>query len=169
MRKHYQIEIAENAKNLLYIPAEVQGNVKRIAYGTLAVELHGITHPKGKNILLISEDIAAKLRLPNLKTPLHLFLHEQTLYLGPLVGIFTSGFTPFPLRPIGERSLFFSKLLSVEKLVGAHAFIFGEEHIDWENGTIDGLFYLERGWQKITVPFPNVIYDRLPNRRSEKR
>lgn len=170
MRKHYQIEIAKNAKNLLYIPAEVQGDaIQRVAYGTLAVELHGIAHPKGKNILVISEDIAVKLRLPNLKTPLHLFMHEHTLYLGPLVGIFTSGFTPFPLRPIGERSLFFSKLLSVEKLVGAHAFVFGEEHINWENGTIEGLFYLESGWQKITVPFPNVIYDRLPNRRSEKK
>ncbi|MDF1509271.1 YheC/YheD family protein [Robertmurraya sp. DFI.2.37] len=170
MRTHYQIEIAKNAKNLLYIPAEVQGDaIQRVAYGTLAVELHGIAHPKGKNILVISEDIAVKLRLPNLKTPLHLFMHEHTLYLGPLVGIFTSGFTPFPLRPIGERSLFFSKLLSVEKLVGAHAFVFGEEHINWENGTIEGLFYLESGWQKITVPFPNVIYDRLPNRRSEKK
>lgn len=170
MRKHYQIDIMEDAKNIFYLPADIQKtNVQKIAYGTFSVEVRGIRHPKGQNRLVISQDIATKLKLPNLQTPLHLFLHDQTLYLGPLVGIFSSGFTPFPLRPIGERSLFFSKLLSVEKLVGAHAFIFGEEHINWENGTIEGLFYLENGWEKIEVPFPNVIYDRLPNRRSEKK
>jgi hypothetical protein len=170
MKKHYQIEVIDNIEKTLYYPKEAQiGRVKRVAYGTFSEEVTCIPHPNGQNIISISQDIANSIKLPDLKIPLHLFSHEGVLYLGPLVGIFTSGFTPFPLRPIGERSLFFSKLLSVEKLVGAHSFLFGEEHINWEQGTIQGLFYLQNGWETIEVPFPNVIYDRLPNRRSEKK
>lgn len=167
MKKHYPIEIIEDVKKTVYYPADLRGEFERIAYGTFSREASFI--PQSKHVLSISEDLAQSLKIPNLQVPLHIFLHEKTLTLGPLVGIFTSGFTPFPLRPIGERSLFFSKLLSVEKLVGAHAFLFGEEHINWENGTIKGLFYYEKGWETFEVPFPNVIYDRLPNRRSEKK
>ena len=96
------------------------------------------------------------------------FFQNQTLFIGPLIGIFTAGFTPFPLRPIGERSSFFSKLLSVKKSVGALPFVFGEQHIDWEQALIKGYFYHENSWKTIDVPFPNVIYDRLPNRKSER-
>lgn len=32
---------------------------------------------------------------------------------------------------------------------------------------IEGYTFNESGWVKITVPFPNVIYDRLPNRKVE--
>ncbi len=96
-----------------------------------------------------------------------MFVDNQVLSIGPLVGIFTAGFTSDPKQPIGERSTFFSKLLSVNKSVGALPFVFGEQHINWEQGTINGYFYHQDEWKLHEVPFPNVIYDRLPNRRSE--
>lgn len=170
MKKRYPIEIIDMVDHTIFYPEELDlTGIKKIAYGTFSSEASFLPHPKGKRTLAISSTLAAQLKLPNQRYPLHLFSHDETLFLGPLIGIFTSGFTPFPLRPIGERSLFFSKLLSVEKNVGAHAFVFGEEHINWEQGTIKGLFYHKNGWELLEVPFPNVVYDRLPNRRSEKK
>lgn len=171
MKKLYSIEIIDDVKKTIYCPQEIQPlGLTHVAFGSFTTNATFLLHPNGKeNIISISRDLSSQLKLPNQHVPLHAFSHDGTLSLGPLVGIFTSGFTPFPLRPIGERSLFFSKLLSVEKSVGAYAFLFGEEHIDWKNGTIQGLFYNQNGWETVEVPFPNVIYDRLPNRRSEKK
>lgn len=170
MKKRYPIEIIDSAENTVYYPEDLQiHGTERIAYGTFSEAATFLPHPKGSKGIAIARELAKKLMLPEFSSPLHLFLHEDTLHLGPLVGIFTSGFTPFPLKPIGERTLFFSKLLSVEKVVGAHAFLFGEEHINWEHGTIQGLFFHKGQWESIEIPFPNVIYDRLPNRRSERK
>lgn len=166
----FQIEIIDKYdKTVLYPPTLQLKKMENVAFGSFSTSASFYPHPNDKKTIAISRDLATQLRLPSWPGPLHIFSNNETLYLGPLIGIFTSGFTPFPIRPIGERSLFFSKLLSVEKSVGAFAFIFGEEHINWEDGTIQGLFYHENGWQSLQVPFPNVIYDRLPNRRSEKR
>lgn len=172
MNKQYPIQWLDEEGLTFYYPAELKG-VKQtdmqIAYGTFSVTAKCLPHPEGRNRIILTKELAKQLKIPKLAGPLHLFINEKTLYLGPLIGIFTSGFTPFKVRPLGERTLFFSKLLSVKKTIGAHAFIFGENHINWEDGTINGLFYQEKGWETIEVPFPNVIYDRLPNRRSEKR
>lgn len=99
---------------------------------------------------------------------IHLFVHEDVLHLGPLIGIFTAGFTNSIVRPIGERTFFFSKLLATEKKVGAYVFLFGASHINWEEGTMEGYMFTDQGWCKKTLPFPHVVYDRLPNRRTEK-
>jgi hypothetical protein len=172
MRKRYPIEIQSNIKNTVYYPYELEPLLRdsmRIAFGSLNFEANIKAHPQKKNSIVLSTDLTESLKFPNLKIPLHLFYESGTLYLGPLVGIFTSGFTPFPLRPIGERSIFFSKLLSVQKAVGAIPFVFGNQHINWDEGLIEGYFYQENGWERHIVPFPNVVYDRLPNRRSESQ
>ncbi len=156
---------------MVYLPQEFKDkHFHKIAFGTFAVEAQFST-PKinVENSLTISESVANALKYPFFDGTLHVFAHENILYIGPLVGIFTSGFTPYEQRPIGERTSFFTKLLSVHKSVGALVFVFGEQHINWEQGTISGLFLLQNEWKTIEVPFPNVIYDRLPNRRSEKR
>jgi hypothetical protein len=58
--------------------------------------------------------------------------------------------------------------LTIEKSVGVCAFVFGAHLINWNDGTVNGYFYTEKeGWTKQNVPLPNVIYDRLPNRRTE--
>jgi YheC/D like ATP-grasp len=170
MRKRYLIEVSPNDQQVVFCPPTIikEKSLKRIAFGSKSIEADFLPHPEKNDRIVISKGIQEAIQFPNFDIPLHLFIENQILFIGPLVGIFTAGFTPFPLRPIGERSLFFSKLLSVKKTVGALPFVFGEQHIDWEKGTINGYFYHNDNWKTIEIPFPNVIYDRLPNRKSER-
>lgn len=171
MRKKYPIEIISHSKQLVFVPADLvlTNEINKVAFGNKVVDVACAPHPKGKNVVVLSNDVQKELSMPDLSVSLHLFIDQNTLFIGPLIGILTSGFTPFPLRPIGERSMFFAKLLSVNKTVGALPFVFGEEHIDWDQGLIEGYFFVDGGWMKIKVPFPNVVYDRLPNRRTERK
>ncbi|WP_226676036.1 YheC/YheD family endospore coat-associated protein [Mesobacillus jeotgali] len=171
MRKKYPVEVISHSKQLVFVPADLTHNkeIHKIAFGNKVVDVTCAPHPKGRNVIVLSNDVLKELSMPDLSTSLHIFIDQHTLFIGPLIGILTSGFTPFPLRPIGERSMFFAKLLSVNKSVGALPFVFGEEHIDWDQGLIEGYFFVDGGWMKIKVPFPNVVYDRLPNRRTERK
>lgn len=139
--------------------------VSSIAFGTLQYACRPSYHAGGT--LYVSKKIYEELLLPY-EGRIHLFVHEEVLHLGPLIGIFTAGFTNSIVRPIGERTLFFSKLLATEKKVGAFVFLFGANHINWEDGTMEGYMFSDQGWCRKTLPFPHVVYDRLPNRRTEK-
>lgn len=141
----------------------------KVTFGTHSAEDVEVKSTGSEGRVIISSELAKRLLLPDLKVPLHLFIEGEEMAIGPLVGIFTSGFTSFPMRPIGERTMFFAKLLSVKKNIGAIPFVFGEQHINWEQGTINGLFYYKDGWVNIEVPYPNAIYDRLPNRKTERQ
>ncbi|WP_235848597.1 YheC/YheD family endospore coat-associated protein [Litchfieldia alkalitelluris] len=161
-------KIISDEDGMVYVPVSLNHlkEINQLSFGTASCTCKIKVIKHDQQTISISEDLIKKLNIPYTGYT-HLIQHENTLHLGPLVGIFTAGFTDSLLRPIGERSLFFSKLLSTESTVGAFPFVFGAHQIDWENGTIEGLFYLKNGWKKITVPFPNVIYDRLPNRKAE--
>ncbi|WML38636.1 YheC/YheD family protein [Neobacillus sp. OS1-2] len=169
MRKHYLIEVVQNDQLIVFCPPTViqDRQIKRIAFGSKSMEVEFLPHPDKDDRIVISRKIQEAIQFPHFKVPLHAFVENEILYIGPLVGIFTAGFTSFPQQPMGERTLFFSKLLSVNKTVGALPFVFGEQHINWEQGTIEGYFFHNEGWQIVEVPLPNVIYDRLPNRKSE--
>ncbi|WP_078381580.1 YheC/YheD family endospore coat-associated protein [Sutcliffiella halmapala] len=154
--KDYKVSLPETLKDW---------NVSSIAFGTLQFPCQPSYH-SGRNLFL-SQKLFDDLKIPY-EGNIHLFIHEEVLHLGPLIGIFTAGFTNSILRPIGERTLFFSKLLSTEKKVGAYVFLFGANHINWDEGTMEGYMFTDQGWCKKIVPFPHVVYDRLPNRRTEK-
>jgi hypothetical protein len=170
MRKRYTIEIADNSQLVVYCPQELLQDkvIKKIAFGSKAIEAEVRPHRKKNNSIVISNEVKKQLLFPDFSIKLHVFVEDLVLNLGPLVGIFTAGFTPFPHRPIGDRTNFFSKLLSVKTNVGAIPFVFGEQHINWDTGTISGYFYHDHNWHCMEAPFPNVIYDRLPNRKSER-
>lgn len=170
MRKRYLIEVTDKDQASVFCPPSLlkDHTIKRLAFGSQSIEANIIPHPEKKERIVFGKSIMKALHFPDYRVPLHLFIENQTLFIGPLIGIFTAGFTPFPLRPFGDRSLFFAKLLSVKKTVGALPFVFGEQHIDWENGLIKAYFYHDNGWEITEVPFPNVIYDRLPNRKTER-
>lgn len=171
MRVRYKCEFFDSDEQKLYYPREFKpkGEHPYVSFGSNATEADCSRHPNGRNVISISTGLAKKLKIPEFVTSLCLFDDDETIYLGPLVGIFTSGFTPFQLVPIGNRTKVFAKQMSVQSSVGAVPFLFGEKHIDWERGVINGFFYHEQRWMKEAVPFPNVVYDRLPNRLSESQ
>jgi hypothetical protein len=139
----------------------------QLSFGAKTVPCYVVLHTDNRDEVVVSEDLWNELQIPHGGST-HLFQADDSLHLGPLVGIFTAGFTDHTLRPIGERTLFFAKLLSVQNDVGAYYFVFGAHHINWQNGTIKGFFYLNDGWKQMNVPIPHVVYDRIPNRRTEK-
>ncbi len=169
MRVRYKCEMFDSNEIKLYYPREFRPKGKHpfVLFGSNAAEAECSRHPNGRNIISISSSLANILGIPEFVSSLCLFEDDEALYLGPLVGIFTSGFTPYQLLPVGERTKNFANQMSVQASVGAVPFLFGEKHIDWEKGVIHGFFYHEQSWKKRIVPFPNVVYDRLPNRLSE--
>ncbi len=137
--------------------------INQIRFGTTYVPC-SVTFSKLKQIS-IPEDIFHGLRLP-FEAHSHVFVYDNTLYIAPLVGIFTAGFTDSPLQPIGARSSFFAQYLRSSQNI-TYTFVFGGHGINWNEGTVKGYFYTNTHWNIHEVPFPNVIYDRLPNRKTE--
>ncbi|AEH52805.1 YheC/YheD family protein [Heyndrickxia coagulans] len=170
MARKYKIEFFDASDPILYTPQSlpVLENTGKVAFGSKIAAAKIEPHPNGRNVFSVSSALAGELRMPAFLTVLHCFQNSDILMLGPLVGIFTAGFTPFENRPAGARSAWFAKLLSAQSAACVVPFLFGEQHIDWEQGVITGYFYGKAGWEKQEVPFPNAIYDRLPNRKSEK-
>lgn len=157
-----------NKNNLILIPQPLFATLKyynQISLGTKICSCK-IDRSDENDTIFVSSNLWDELPIPY-TNKVHIMPNDETVYIGPLIGIFTAGFTGSLLRPIGDRSIFFAKILSSEKTVGGFTFVFGANHINWEQGTINGYFHSSNGWQQINVPFPNVVYDRLPNRKTE--
>ncbi|WMJ15685.1 YheC/YheD family protein [Geobacillus proteiniphilus] len=164
----YTLIIDEQQTNTVILPATLQASRQTsAAFGSLVTPCRVISSPRLTDRVIVAHDVARCLSIP-FAADVHVFLTDEAVHFGPLVGILTAGFTKSLHRPVGSRSFFFAKLLAQEKQVGGFAFLFGAPHIDWENGMTNGYFYTERGWERHTVPLPNVVYNRLPNRRVEK-
>ncbi len=169
MKKVYPVEITTHKDEILYYPSELDGlkDIDLIYFGQHSCLAQVRKNPDTEERIVLTKNLADALMFTETNTPLHLFVYKNSIHLGPLIGIFSSGFTKIHNKPLGERSDFFSKLLSLNTLTGCIPFIFGEQHIDWDHEIIHGFVYIDDQWQVCEFPFPNVVYDRLPNRRTE--
>lgn len=168
MSKLYSILQTNSSDPRIHLPLSTMkfGLIDTISFGTFLLPCEVKYNEELENSIRIPQDMSNQLMLP-MDGKTHLLFHDGTLHLGPLIGIFTAGFTESILRPIGERSLFFAKFLSIDQSIGLYTFVFGAHHINWEEGTIAGYIYGKNGWKQVNFPFPNAVYDRLPNRRIE--
>ncbi|RFU62091.1 YheC/YheD family endospore coat-associated protein [Peribacillus glennii] len=171
MKKTYPVEIADLKEDVFYYPrgfGEME-NINHIWYGQHSCNAIMKENPHDQEKAILSQTLAETIQFTESDIPLHLFTYQDSIHIGPLVGIFTSGITPNLQKPVGERSSFFAKLLSLNKTTGCIPFLFGEHQIDWETETIKGYIFRNKRWDIRDFPFPNVVYDRLPNRRTENR
>jgi hypothetical protein len=93
---------------------------------------------------------------------------ETTLRILPLVGLFTTPYIPGTQDPFGKDTPFYKKWLQMTADKGGVAYFFSRDKINWEEGTIRGLVFYEGYWHEYDFPFPDVVYDRLPNRKAEQ-
>ncbi|WP_110113830.1 YheC/YheD family protein [Bacillus sp. CGMCC 1.16541] len=163
----YQMSLVDEPSHIVYVPKSYKSStLTHVAFGTLSLPCVVKTHASLQNEILLSTSLFEQLSMPFCQT-IYLFQTEDTLHIGPLIGILSAGFTGSLLRPVGKRSLPFAKLLSTATATGGYPFVFGIHHINWNRGRINGYFYTNDGWEQHEVPFPNVVYNRLPNRKTE--
>ncbi|MBS4210712.1 YheC/YheD family protein [Bacillus sp. FJAT-50079] len=165
MKDLFPFKVFDDQELLFYYPRESEGKQgsKKIIFGSSVVEAQCSPHPNGRNVITISSELANQLQIPALISSTRFDSDEEALYLGPLVGIFTAGFSPFQLNPVGNRSSFFAKKLKEQHEDGAIAFLFGEQHIDWNEGLIKGYFFLNGMWEQMNIPFPQIVFDFFPH------
>lgn len=133
------------------------------------------SHRIKKNEIYITTVLKDNLLLPYSKK-LMITPKKDGLQLGPIIGILTTDYNGNKFRTqnvLKENtfSKFFKRLLAPEPAYPAYYFVFTPDNIDWEQRTIDGYFYNSKqknNWELITVPFPDVVYNRVPNRTTEK-
>ncbi|MFO6494743.1 MULTISPECIES: YheC/YheD family endospore coat-associated protein [Bacillus] len=163
----FTVGIHPNSENTMLIPAPFkQEGLLYAAFGMCVERCHISFDSHLQRTVLLSENLYKSLRIPH-RGKATLFFRDNTVHIGPLIGIFTAGFTKSEHEPLRDRSLFFSKLLTMELPAGGYCYLFGTHQIQWEEGTVRGLIFRENGWEEAVVPLPNVVYDRLPNRKAE--
>ena len=165
----YTLQISTDHPNAITLPYIFSNtpSLQSLSFGTRSIACKDITiHYTYTHEITIGEQLAKKLLLPPSAT-IHAFIQNQTLIFGPLVGIFTTCFSESASEPLGDRSIAFSDLLTPPFSLRPFVFLFGAQHINWEEETIEGYFFKEGKWLQYHIPFPNVIYDRLPNRQAE--
>ncbi|MDW8515315.1 YheC/YheD family endospore coat-associated protein [Priestia flexa] len=163
----FQLKVLPEQEDVLYVPSSLYHHqLNTIYFGTFSSICQVYEDPEAVNEIKISQNLLDLLHLP-IHNDVHIYTDEHSIYIGPLIGILSAGFTGSLLRPIGKRSLLFAKLLSTASITGGIPFLFGIHHIQWDSGTILGYFYTSNGWEQREVPLPNVIYNRLPNRKTE--
>ncbi|GAB7388661.1 spore coat associated protein YheD [Bacillaceae bacterium] len=134
-----------------------------------------LLHKRSKNhfvCILGPKNMTKKIRLSFAPPPAHaakvlLKLENKHLKIGPLVGIMTAKRNSRTFR--GNRKNFID-IITTAKQLGGLVFVFTPEGIDWAAHTIDGYLYDERlnRWTSAKLPFPDVIYNRVPYREDEK-
>ncbi|WP_126425509.1 YheC/YheD family protein [Brevibacillus marinus] len=93
--------------------------------------------------------------------------NNHQLTIGPLIGILTvsdgSGFR-------GNKENFKDIFLSGKRL-GGIVFVFTPENINWNSKVVRGYLYDEKldSWIEHQLPFPHVVYNRIPTRKLEKK
>ncbi|GGH88039.1 hypothetical protein JOD43_003588 [Pullulanibacillus pueri] len=162
----YFVEKINQKQGTVYLPhALYQKELSKVTFSTKTVLC--TFRASRNNKCYFSEDIWQALGIP-FAQKWTLYIHEDTLYFLPIIGLFTTQYNKSTLRPFGERTEQFKQLLQLTKAHGGCAYLFTTEHIHWENGLIRGIVYHDHQWQEQTLPFPQLVYDRTPNRRAER-
>ncbi len=114
--------------------------------------------------LFVSHEVARSLCLPAQK--LHIrSTGKHHLHLGPVIGIFSTYrlpmFTAFLREGLDKGTLFY---------------FFRAEDVDWKRKQVLAtiLHHVDgrkkrMSWKRLKCPLPDIIYERVPNRQSEKR
>ncbi|WP_051271553.1 YheC/YheD family protein [Shimazuella kribbensis] len=124
------------------------------------------TKTVNSKIIFLSPTIARSLALPY-SGKMRVVVHNRTLKFGPVIGILTTGHHANIATPFGGRSSLFRSFIQAGESEKPIIYVFTPEMIDWQNRVVTGWYYQFGKWCKHISPLPDVIYERVPNRKTE--
>lgn len=120
--------------------------------------------------LRISQTLARKMGLLGSATLRMQFKADtSTLSLGPLIGVLVSRDYPqLADKPFGSITMFCKELVDACASQGAYVYFFTPNLIASNAGSLEAWVYAG-GWKRTTVPYPDVVNNRLTSRKLENK
>ncbi len=120
--------------------------------------------------LRISQGLAKKIGLPfEMKLNIIYLRKTQRLKLGHILGVMVNQIrTQPPTRPFGNITSFCNELTVACQAEGGFVYYFSPESLKARSKQIDGWSY-HGSWHKLSLPVPDVIYNRLTSRVLENK
>ncbi|MGV3488042.1 MAG: YheC/YheD family protein [Tuberibacillus sp.] len=161
-----KLDMRTDSSATVYLPHALYRNtLNKVSFSAKDVTCQFVEIDEDKCYL--SEDLWEKLSIP-FPMSIRAEVFGEALHFLPVIGLFTTGYTFGSLYPFGQRTNEYRRLLSFAEKNGGCAFFVTPEHFDWESETVKGIFYRQGKWSESNVAFPQVIYDRVPNRKQEQ-
>lgn len=144
-----------------------------ISFGHRTVRAHLKQHFGKEDQIWMTRELARQLSLPYAQRLL-VKANENKISLGPLVGIVTCDAIAEKGFPFTKKYLtYFNNLLKLQhsQKHGGYYFVFDINSVNWNTLTVEGVFLRPDtgGWERVTVPFPDVVYNKILSRSRESR
>jgi len=138
--------------------------------GQKAIETHVIYSSNKGNLIRIPQNLATELHIPN-GIQLHArYNKEKGILVGPVFGVLVQTIDPkTPQNPFGKLTDFLKEIAILARNQGILFYVFTMEDIHLDSQTIKGWMLRSNQWEPKTLPFPNVIYNRISSRKYEKQ
>lgn len=122
---------------------------------------------KSGNHMYLSAAVRQSIKVPKIGS-VHVFnAGDNQVQLGPLVGILSDTSGNSESYPFGSRTGFIKEIIQTGSQKG-YFFGFSPNDINWQQETVNGYFINGNGnWYRKVVPLPDVVYNRLQNRKAE--
>lgn len=149
------------------------GQSIRLRVGGKSLITRIVPTPRKQRVILLPRSMAAQLSLP-FYGETRVSFQKRELSLGPVLAILTTGFQGAGASPFGARSGLYRLFLQASKGDRPFFYIFTPEMVNWNRQVINGWFYRRDSsgsyrWIRKAAPFPDVVYERVPNRKAESQ
>ncbi|MFG6121249.1 YheC/YheD family endospore coat-associated protein [Thalassobacillus sp. B23F22_16] len=140
-------------------------SIRSITFGQHSCAIRCLTHREHDNFIMISTQAKKQLNLPDHRMAMCHITGDEARLTVPF-GVFTAGFEKEgPL--LGPRSKYFEAFSDTGRELGYQALFFGHQHLATLPAYMTGYIYDRDLWRKVESPLPEVIYNRITNRKTE--
>jgi len=138
-----------------------------LIFGSKTITSDLVSIRKSGHSLRLSSTLAAELKLPHAGKCLVIKRGNSEIQIGPLIGILAAR-TENGGISFGGMSGFFRQLISAGE-GQSYSFVFSPKDVNWEEETVTGYFPLKTGgWIQRSLPLPDVVYNRMQSRQTER-
>ncbi|MFC0189852.1 YheC/YheD family protein [Fictibacillus aquaticus] len=142
---------------------KAEKSIQNVSFGKYTAEVVSISFHEHSLEIGLSENLWNELCIP-FEAHMRAAAVKGCLRLGPLVGILAEGFQP----DSSSYSSFFENYLDAGVEAGCLPFIFSYRNVQPDSRRINGWFLNSGQWVQQEVPLPDVVYNKLPDRKTEQ-
>lgn len=168
--RHFPDHINMVMSHSLAEQLEIQGHPFWISFGSAADTGYVSISRNNNSILRISSHLAKRLKIEDESCiSAHFDKKTTRLKLGPLLGILINSHPKDGTdAPFGEITKFLDECVKAGDNHGLRIAVISPDLIHLESRSIQGYVKEQGKWKRVSLPLPDVIYNRITSRRIEK-